>query len=192
MKQVPNLLTLIRLLLVPVFVVLMYSREEMAIYYAVAVFVVASLTDFLDGWIARKYHVTSDFGKLFDPIADKVLVMAALVMLVAERNEFGHAWVPAWMVILVIAREFWVTGLRALAGSKGIVIPAGSSGKIKSVLQMIAIVALLLNGHHLFDFKGYKIMSQYLGEQLLLFSILISYWGGTEYTVRVLSIGDSK
>lgn len=187
-KRLPNALTFLRLFLIPVFVFLMHEPSPQMVLWATGVFVLACFTDYADGVIARKCGAVSDFGKLLDPIADKILVMAALVMLVAQKSdEYGDPWVPAWMVVLVLAREIWVTGLRALAGSKGLVIPASQTGKIKSAAQMIAIVLLLLNGVYFFRFLGLKLWLHDLGQILLLFSIIVSYWGASEYTYQVLA-----
>ena len=130
---VPDQLTLARALAVPVVVLLFAWNFPDHAYWATAVFVVAMATDQVDGWLARRWNQTSAFGSLLDPIADKVLVMAALVMLVAE----GVA--PAWMVAAIIAREFLVSGLRLAAIEKGIVIPARDLGKLKTWSQALAV-----------------------------------------------------
>lgn len=130
---VPDQLTLARALAVPVVVLLFAWNFPDHAYWATAVFVAAMATDQVDGWLARRWDQTSAFGSLLDPIADKVLVMAALVMLVAE----GVA--PAWMVAAIIAREFLVSGLRLAAIEKGIVIPARDLGKLKTWSQALAV-----------------------------------------------------
>jgi len=129
----PDQLTFARLLAVPVVVVLFAWNFPDHAYWATAVFVVAMATDQVDGWLARRWNQTSAFGTLLDPIADKVLVMAALVMLVAE----GMA--PAWMVAAIVAREFLVSGLRLAAIEKGIVIAARDLGKLKTWAQALAV-----------------------------------------------------
>jgi len=129
----PDQLTFARLLAVPVVVVLFAWNFPDHAYWATAVFVVAMATDQVDGWLARRWNQTSAFGTLLDPIADKVLVMAALVMLVAE----GVA--PAWMVAAIVAREFLVSGLRLAAIEKGIVIAARDLGKLKTWGQALAV-----------------------------------------------------
>ena len=145
-KFVPNGLTILRLMLIPVFVVLMREPTQSMVYWATGLFIFASFTDFIDGYIARKFGAVSDLGKLLDPLADKILVMAALVMLVAQKtDEFGEPWVQGWMVVFILAREIWVTGLRAVAAKDGVVVAASNAGKIKSALQMFAIVLLLLH-----------------------------------------------
>lgn len=130
---VPDQLTLGRALAVPVVVLLYAWNFQDHAYWATAVFVTAMATDQVDGWLARRWHQTSAFGSLLDPVADKVLVMSALVMLVAE----GVA--PAWMVAAIVAREFLVSGLRLAAIEKGIVIEARDLGKLKTWAQAVAV-----------------------------------------------------
>ena len=133
--NLPNKLTMLRIIAIPVFIVVLMLEYR---YAATIIFILAALTDMLDGHIARKYNLVSNFGKLMDPLADKLLVMSALVCLV----ELGD--VPAWMVVVILAREFAVTGLRQVAVEQGIVIAAAPTGKIKTITQMIAIPLLLL------------------------------------------------
>lgn len=132
-----NKLTLLRVFLIPVFV-LVFQLRGIGVTSAL-VFVIASLTDTLDGYIARSRSLVTTFGKFADPLADKILVTAALILLV------GTGSIPAWAVILIIAREFIVTGFRILAASASITIAASSLGKIKTITQFIAIILLLLN-----------------------------------------------
>ena len=183
--NLPNCLTIARILLIPVFVVLVIF--DLHVLSAV-IFVVAAITDYLDGYLARKFEQVSDFGKLMDPIADKILVMSALVLLVAERHiSTGESLVPAWIVVMILARETWVNGLRSLASKNGIVVAAGDLGKIKSFLQMVAIVFLLLHELELYKSTFYTINAGYVGERLLLASLVFSYWSGVEYTWKVLA-----
>lgn len=187
-KNLPNILTFLRLGLIPIFVWLMAHGSKEAIFAATVIFIFAALTDYADGLIARKFHAVSDFGKLLDPVADKILVMAALVMLVAQRSDsLGEPWVPGWMVVLILAREIWVTGIRAVAATAGKVIAAGNAGKLKSFLQMVAIVLLLQHDLLLIGEKGSSgITAQLPGEALLMLSIVFSYKGAFEYTWAVL------
>lgn len=182
---IPNALTVLRLLLIPVMVVAMARGRE---GIGLSLFVVAAVTDFVDGYVARRYGAVSDIGKLLDPLADKILVMAALVMLVGLRSPtYGEPWVPAWLVVLVLAREFWVTGLRGVAASRGIVLPASSTGKWKSALQMFAVVLLLLHDTPFPLFiLPYQLSCQLVGVNFLFLSIAFSYWGAVEYTLDVL------
>ena len=136
--NLPNKLTLLRIVLVPVFVVVLYLNFPYNNLVALAVFILASLTDLLDGKIARKYHLITDFGKFMDPIADKLLVTAALLVFVDWHM------MPAWVVIVVIAREFIVSALRLVAASNGRVIAAGWSGKVKTASTMVCICIMLL------------------------------------------------
>lgn len=136
--NLPNKLTLLRVAMIPVFVVLaLFEGFEMQIA-ACVVFVLASLTDLLDGQIARKRNLVTDFGKFADPIADKLLVMSALVVFV------GQSRMPSWVCILMLAREFIISGFRLVAASSGKVIAAGKLGKYKTVSQMIAVVMIML------------------------------------------------
>lgn len=193
MKNLPNLLTYLRLVLIPVFVVLLINPGQQMIYAAIAIFMFASLTDFVDGLVARQFDAVSDTGKLLDPVADKILVMAALVMLVSMKTtEFGDPWVQPWMVILILARETWVTGLRGVAASRGVVVPAGQAGKWKSFLQMVAIVFLFLHQQPLFFAGSHQVSAKFVGEVLLAFSILLSYWGAMDYTWCILIDPDEK
>lgn len=142
--NLPNKLTFIRLVLaVPFIYFLQESNAEGFVYrmIAFALFVVASLTDFFDGYLARKYNLVTDFGKLMDPLADKILVISALVLFVELR------YIPAWMSIIVIAREFLISGIRMLAAAKGEVIPAGKLGKYKTTSQMIVILIMIIVGN---------------------------------------------
>ena len=133
--NLPNKLTLGRIFAIPVFIIALMMGYRVA---AVVIFILAALTDMLDGKIARKYNLVTNFGKLMDPLADKLLTMAAFVCLV----ELGQ--IPAWMVIVILGRELIITGMRQVAAAEGIVIAAGWSGKIKTVLQMVAIPLLLV------------------------------------------------
>ncbi len=190
LHRLPNWLTYLRMALIPVFVVLMIDPTQGAVFLATLVFIIAAITDYTDGYIARRYGAVSDAGKLLDPMADKILVLSALVMLVAQRSDLtGDPWVPGWMVVLVLAREIWVTGLRGIAASRGVVVAATQSGKYKSGFQMVAIVFLLLHDIT-FPLAGQRVSCQTLGLNLLFLSIAISYWGAIEYTFNVL--GDEK
>lgn len=129
-----NKLTMIRVVLIPVFIVLLYWNLTLA---AVAVFILASVTDFIDGYVARHYNQITDFGKFMDPLADKLLVMSAMAWFV----EAG--WMPGWAFFIVLAREFAVTGLRLVAVEQGLVIAAGKSGKVKTASTMVCIILML-------------------------------------------------
>lgn len=135
MNTTANKITVLRILLVPVFLVLLYLGHP---YWALAVYIIACLSDFVDGRIARKYNQITDFGKFMDPLADKMLVLAAMCFFV----ESGL--IPGWVVAVVLLREFGVSGLRLLAVEQGIVIAAAWSGKIKTGVTMVALGVLIL------------------------------------------------
>lgn len=141
--NLPNKLTILRMILIIPFVVILltgclgdYSR-----WVALVIFVVASITDLLDGKIARKYNLVTNFGKFMDPLADKVLVASAMICLV----QIDPAMMPAWAVIIILAREFIISGFRLVASDAGIVIAASWWGKCKTVSQMVMVIAMLAN-----------------------------------------------
>jgi CDP-diacylglycerol--glycerol-3-phosphate 3-phosphatidyltransferase len=136
--NLPNKLTLMRIILIPIFMVVLYWGFPGANYVALAIFVIASLTDWLDGKIARSRNLVTDFGKFADPLADKMLVTAAMLWFV----ETGR--MPAWALLIVICREFAVSGLRMIASDKGKVIAAGWSGKVKTASTMVCIILMFL------------------------------------------------
>ena len=139
--NLPNKLTILRVIMIPFFVLaLLYNGGENQTlrYVAAAIFIIASLTDMLDGKIARKYNLVTNFGKFMDPLADKLLVCSALICLV-ELKEL-----PAWMVIVIISREFIISGFRLVASDNGVVIAASYWGKFKTTFQMIAVVLLIV------------------------------------------------
>lgn len=157
--NLPNKLTILRIILIPFFLVsLMIDAIPYGNIVAVAVFVVASITDTLDGQIARKYNLITNFGKFMDPLADKLLVCSAMIALI----EIGR--IPAWVVIIIIAREFIISGFRLVASDSGVVIAAGWWGKIKTVVQMVMIIVVLCN----FKFRFFEII-----EQILIYASLI-------------------
>lgn len=137
--NLPNLLTLARVAAVPVVLVLLLSDSRSSGIWAAAVFGMAATTDFIDGWLARKWGIVTVLGKFLDPLADKLIVMVALIMLIPLDR------VPAWAVFLILAREMVVTGLRSIASSEGIVIDASDLGKYKTIYQMVAIPGLMLH-----------------------------------------------
>ena len=140
--NLPNKLTILRVIMIPFFVAaLLYdggANQNMR-YVAAALFIIASLTDMLDGKIARKYNLVTNFGKFMDPLADKLLVCSALICLI-ELNAL-----PAWMVIVIISREFIISGFRLIASDNGVVIAASYWGKFKTTFQMVSVVLLILD-----------------------------------------------
>lgn len=156
--NLPNLLTLTRIFLIPLLVVVLLTKFEGRLIFGIrkelvgaAIFGLASLTDWLDGYLARRRKQVTPLGQLIDPIADKLLISAALISLV----QMGLA--PAWMVAVIIGREFAVTGLRSIAYSRGVVMPARPLGKVKMVAQVVAIILLILGRDHL---QGFFVLGQ--------------------------------
>ena len=139
--NLPNKLTIFRIILIPFFVIflLLDPNNQMYRYIADAIFIVASLTDMLDGKIARKYNLVTNFGKFMDPLADKLLVCAAMICLIETKQ------LAAWIVIIIISREFIISGFRLVASDNGVVIAASYWGKFKTVFQMLMIIVLILN-----------------------------------------------
>ncbi|MFI3211198.1 MAG: CDP-diacylglycerol--glycerol-3-phosphate 3-phosphatidyltransferase [Peptostreptococcaceae bacterium] len=167
--NLPNKLTLFRICLIPVFIFFMASNIENKYLISCIVFIIASITDAMDGYIARKYNLITDFGKFMDPLADKLLVLAALISM-TEANL-----VPSWIVIIIVSRELTVSILRAIAGAEGKVIAASGGGKIKTISQMVAIMFLLFGE----NYNNYIIVS--IGEISLLIATLVTIQSGYEY-----------
>lgn len=169
--NVPNLLTLTRILLIPVFVVLFATPDPGRSITAAIVFVVAAVTDLLDGYLARRSGQVTKLGKLLDPIADKLLVLSALILLVNVDR------VSALVAILIIAREVAVTGIRAIAAGEGMIIAAETTGKYKMALQVIAIVMLILEGTALSVLGNLHLA----GIVTLYLSLVLGYVSGAQY-----------
>lgn len=168
----PIILTFSRILLVPIFILIVYQHPVVG----AIVFFIASITDFLDGYLARHFGEVTKLGIILDPIADKFLVVSALIVLVDMER------LPAWIVITIIVREFLVTGLRAIALSKNIIISAEAGGKIKTTFQMIAILCLILAGSivdiELYDFDLYDI-----GLIFIWIALALSVVSGLQYAL---------
>jgi CDP-diacylglycerol---glycerol-3-phosphate 3-phosphatidyltransferase len=169
--NVPNLLTLTRILLIPVFVVLFATPDPSRSIAAAVVFVVAAVTDMLDGYLARRSGQVTKLGKLLDPIADKLLVLSALILLVNVDR------VSALVAILIIAREVAVTGIRAIAAGEGMIIAAETTGKYKMALQVVAIVLLILEGTALSALGNLHLA----GTVTLYLSLVLGYVSGAQY-----------
>ena len=170
-KNLPNQLTIARILAIPVFIIVLLTGHGVA---ATIIFILAAFTDMLDGKIARKYNLVTNFGKLMDPLADKLLTMSAFVCLV----ELGD--IPAWMVIVILGREFIITGMRQVAAAEGIVIAAGWSGKIKTVCQMVAIPLIMLKNWP-FSLLPFNCPA----DQIVLWAALVmTIWSGAEYIIK--------
>ena len=169
--NLPNVLTLVRILLIPVFVMLLIDPTPDRALSAAIVFVVAAVTDLLDGYVARKTGQITKLGRLLDPIADKLLVLSALILLVQVDR------VSALVAILIIAREVAVTGLRAIAASEGLIMSAEVTGKYKMALQVIAIVLLVLEGTVVESIGNLHLA----GIVTLYLSLILGYVSGAQY-----------
>ena len=182
MTALPNLLTLLRIALVPVVVVALFSPTRGARDVAAGAFLLACFTDFFDGWLARRRGITA-LGQLLDPLADKLIVAAGLIMLAAVPPE---PRVPAWMVVVIVLRELAVTGLRGIASSGGVLMPAQELGKYKMIFQMFAVFALLL--HYPYEVPGTSLAFDFHagGMVLLWTSLVLAVWSGIDYYVRIL------
>ncbi|HEX6178603.1 MAG TPA: CDP-diacylglycerol--glycerol-3-phosphate 3-phosphatidyltransferase [Thermoanaerobaculia bacterium] len=170
--NLPNALTLLRIFLVPFLVVALLTKFEGREFVGLAIFLVAAITDFFDGYIARKRNQITRLGALLDPIADKLLMSAAFISLV----EMDPTHVPAWMVVIIIGREFAVSGLRSIAAQQGVTIAASPLGKGKLVTQVIAI-SLLILGHKLGEFR-------LIGMVALWFVMLFALISAIDYFVK--------
>jgi len=139
--NLPNKLTILRVCMIPFFLVFMLTdiAGDAGRYIAAAIFIVASMTDWFDGYLARKHNLVTNFGKFMDPLADKLLVCAAMICLIETGN------LPAWIVVVIISREFIISGFRLIASDNGIVIAASYWGKFKTVSQMVMIILLIIN-----------------------------------------------
>ncbi|MEW6002029.1 MAG: CDP-diacylglycerol--glycerol-3-phosphate 3-phosphatidyltransferase [Nitrospirota bacterium] len=165
--NLPTILTLSRIVLIPVFIFIVYQHPV----FGALIFAIASITDLLDGYLARRSGNITKFGIILDPIADKFLVISALIVLVDMER------LPAWIAIIIIVREFLVTGLRVVALSKDIVIPAEIGGKIKTFIQIVAILCLILLGS-ISDVDLYDV-----GLILIWVALLLSVISGVQYTI---------
>jgi CDP-diacylglycerol--glycerol-3-phosphate 3-phosphatidyltransferase len=177
--NLPNILTLARVAAIPVVVVLLMSDSRASGMWAASIFGLAAVTDFIDGWLARKWGIVTVLGKFLDPLADKLIVMAALIMLI----PLGR--VPAWAVFLILAREIIVTGLRSIASSEGIVIDASDLGKYKTIYQMVAIPGLMLHYDYnwLFglDWRVFQVNMHNFGIFFFYVALALTLWSGFDY-----------
>jgi CDP-diacylglycerol--glycerol-3-phosphate 3-phosphatidyltransferase len=175
----PNILTLCRIATAPVLIYLLLVPDPVAAALAAAIFFIATITDFLDGYIARSYGSGTTLGKFLDPLADKVVVISALIML-AGTPQLPR--VPAWIVAVLVVREIMVTGLRAIAAAEGVVMAAEELGKYKMVLQSIAIQGLLIRYTYFYiDFFA-------AGMFILWIATGLSVWSGVDYFLRAVRL----
>lgn len=175
--NLPNRLTMLRIILVPVFIAFFYIRMPWWNYWAALVFLGASLTDLFDGAIARKRGIVTNFGKLIDPMADKLLVCSALILLTAI------GWVHEVLVIIMVAREFVVSALRMLAAAEGKVLAADSWGKAKTIVQIVAVMFVLLR-EGVFALIGLETVFVISGDVLMIAGAVLSVISGVGYFVK--------
>ncbi|MFC1880921.1 CDP-diacylglycerol--glycerol-3-phosphate 3-phosphatidyltransferase [Thermodesulfobacteriota bacterium] len=168
----PNTLTLFRIAAVPIIVILMLYPNRISTWIAAILFSLAAITDYFDGYIARKFGLVSNLGKVMDPVADKLLVSSAFIMLTAL------GWVPAWMVCIIIGREIAVTGLRNIIAEKGEDVSASSLGKYKTGFQIAAIIPLLIH----YPFFGLDV--QAVGRFFLWGALVFTLWSGADYFIK--------
>lgn len=182
----PNILTLFRIACIPLLVVLLLSPSRETCFWAAWVFALASATDWLDGHLARRMGIVTVFGKFLDPIADKLIVIAALIMILPYDR------VPAWMVLVILSREIVITGLRGIASSEGIVIQASDLGKFKTIFQLVAIIGLLLH----YDYRWFfgidhplVVVSMHnAGLFFLWIAMALTVWSGLDYLFRFVRV----
>ena len=177
--NLPNKLTIFRIILIPVllvFILFDFIPLDIQIrrYIATVIFIIASLTDALDGHIARKYNLITNFGKFMDPLADKLLVTSTMIALIVMKDSVVP--LKAWIVILIIAREFFMTGFRTIAMEKNVVISAGNSGKLKTIFQMLMIIFLLLNINN----KVFINLTYFL----VIISVFLTIYSLVEYVIK--------
>lgn len=171
--NLPNKLTVARVCMVPLFMIALMMNTDGSRIVATVIFALASLTDMLDGQIARKYNLITNFGKLMDPLADKILTAAAMVCLV----QLGD--LAAWIVVIILFREYAITGLRSVAASENIVIAAGPWGKIKTVCQMFALMLLMLKPQIM------ALCGIDLGLILMYVALALTVYSGIDYVVKL-------
>jgi CDP-diacylglycerol--glycerol-3-phosphate 3-phosphatidyltransferase len=179
--NIANRLTMLRVLLIPVFIVFFYINMEGRYIWAAAVFIAASLTDLLDGYLARKHKIVTRFGKLVDPMADKLLVGAALILLTVPQQGLTYTIHPV-ITIVLISRELIVSAFRVVAAAEGLVLAADNLGKAKTVVQIVAIAAILLND---WFFAALHIP---FGMILIYASVILSVWSLVHYMVKNKSV----
>ncbi len=175
----PNFLSLLRILIIPVLVYLLTYPDPLSALLAASLFLLASITDFFDGYLARRNRSVSDLGKILDPLADKLMIASALIMLAAIDRP-GEPNVPAWLVVVVVARESAVTVIRGIALTEGFVMQSETLGKYKFILQAFAVFGLLVH----YNYWGLDFFAA--GMYFLVLSAVIALWSGVNYHVQFL------
>jgi len=186
--NLPNLLTMGRVVVIPIVLWLMAQNTREGNFWATILYSLAAITDFVDGYLARRMGLTSVLGKFLDPLADKLIVLAALVMMV----ELGHA--PAWAVIIITARELSITALRTIAISEGVVMEASRGGKDKTAVQMVALVALILHDTYVLDWGFYSaaVDLNSVGLVMLYLSVFFAITSAGEYISLFVAAVEAK
>ncbi|MDY0211396.1 MAG: CDP-diacylglycerol--glycerol-3-phosphate 3-phosphatidyltransferase [Desulfuromonadaceae bacterium] len=184
--NLPNMLTFARIACIPVLVLTLLTGTKSSSFVATLIFSVACITDWLDGYLARRLDLVTVMGKFLDPLADKLIVMAALIMMI----PLGR--VPAWAVFLLIAREVVVTGLRSVASSEGVIIAASNLGKYKTIFQMVAIIGLLLHYEYCWffglDFSLLCANFHNVGTFFFYIALFLTLWSGADYLVKFFRV----
>jgi CDP-diacylglycerol---glycerol-3-phosphate 3-phosphatidyltransferase len=181
----PNLLSLFRILIIPVLVYLLTYNDRVSGLLAAFLFVLASITDYFDGYLARRNRSVSDVGKILDPLADKLMVVSALIML-AALDRPNEPSVPAWLVVVIVARESAVTVIRGIALAEGIVMQAETLGKYKFILQAFAVGALLIH----FNYWGFDFFAA--GMYFLMLSTILALWSGISYHIQFFRLRQAR
>jgi CDP-diacylglycerol--glycerol-3-phosphate 3-phosphatidyltransferase len=181
----PNLLSFFRIGIIPVLVYLLTFTDQASAILAATLFLIASITDYFDGYFARRNRSVSDLGKILDPLADKLMVLSVLIML-AAMDRPGEPSVPAWLVVVIIARESAVTIIRGIALSEGIVMHAETLGKYKFILQAFAVVGLLIH------YKYWGMDFYVAGIYFLVLSAVIAVWSGVSYHVQFFRLRQGR
>lgn len=169
MFNLPNSLTFARIGCIPVIVALLYFPSKVTAALAMLIFIAASLTDLVDGIVARKYNMVTNMGKFLDPLADKLLIASVMIMLVA------NGWLQAWVAIIIIGREITVTGLRAIAADQNVVIAADKYGKLKTIFQVVALCPLILH----YEWWGFD--PTLIGQILIYIALVLALVSGVNY-----------
>jgi CDP-diacylglycerol---glycerol-3-phosphate 3-phosphatidyltransferase len=181
----PNLLSLFRIGIIPVLVYLLTFTDRISAALAASLFLIASITDYFDGYFARRNRSVSDLGKILDPLADKLMVIAVLIML-AAMDRPGEPSVPAWLVVVIITRETAVTVIRGIALSEGIVMHAEALGKYKFTLQAFAVVGLLVH------YTYWRVDFFVAGIYFLALSAVIAVWSGISYHIQFFRLRQAR
>lgn len=184
--NIPNILTLMRIAAIPLLAAILMSPSREAGFWGAALFSLASITDWLDGYLARRMGIVTVFGKFLDPIADKLIVMASLIMILPYNR------VPAWMVLVILGREIIITGLRGIASSEGIVIHASDLGKYKTIFQIVAIIGLILHYNYNWFFGiSHELLTvnmHNVGMFFLWIATALTVWSGVDYLARFVKV----